>query len=104
MVIPAMDHIDEHLAMAVLESKQSKQHSRWGKEPSTGIMTKPTILRSSVLPWVCFAFITSILSHNILSSSSSTQARLLHKGQMGGGLDQEQKNWFVRNSSGCISL
>ena len=55
MVIPAMDHIDQHLTMNTIDPTrlQCKQWLQLESRPSTSIMVQLTIPKSIGLQWGC---------------------------------------------------
>ena len=69
-VIPAMDHIDEHLAMAAPSTtdilSQSRPPSQSAKKLLTGAMTNQITLRCSGSQWVWLSYSFNVVSHLLL--------------------------------------
>jgi hypothetical protein len=96
MVIPAMDHIDEHLATATLSadySKAIKAALAIGKATLNWYYNKKDhseIYRITMGMFSIFNTFNSYLIFN-LSFTSSTQAQILSKGWMGGDLGDKSR-------------
>ena len=91
-----MDHIDEHLATAALSAdypKAIKAALAIGKRTLNRYYNKTDHSETFRIAMGMFSFFNTLNGQLIfiLSLTSSTQARILSKGRMGGGLGDESR-------------